>query len=154
MKRTTVALIGGAVLLLAGMQGTAWAQRAGDRVLEDVDIHHAAGCNQIRVGFRIPVRYVKHFPFEVGDEVRIQFEAIAFNPVDSEELLQRESIRAVEDNPADLVDVVYEGDIVGGPYLSLRFSHPMVFEVGQGADFRSISLAVRDSGSSLPCSLR
>ena len=43
---------------------------------------------------------------------------------------------------AKLIEVIYEGDIIGGPYLTLLFRSPVDFMVQQGADFRSLIVAV------------
>lgn len=146
LKILTVALVG-LLLFSSGLQ----AQPTRDRILDDVQITEDTGCAVIQVGFNFPVRYVKHFPYEFGDELRIQLEAIVISPVDEEALFTRESVKPPSHNFAKLVEIVYEGDIVGGPFLTLLFRYPVAFKVKQGANFRSMIIAVPGPEASEPC---
>jgi hypothetical protein len=120
------------------------AQPARDRILDDVHIEEKGGCVTIHIGFTFPVRYVRHFPFEKGDELQIQIEPIALGPLEQEAIFDRESLTPPHHRRASLEDVIYEGDIEGGPFLRLLFTREVRFEVGQGADFRSIKVALRN----------
>lgn len=128
------------------------AQPARDRILDDVHIKEKDGCVTIHIGFTFPVRYVRHFPFEKGDELQIQIEPIALGPLEQEAIFDRESTTPPHHRKASLEDVIYEGDIEGGPFLRLLFTKEVGFEVGQGADFRSILVALRKpaAGSDTP----
>jgi hypothetical protein len=117
---------------------TVQAQPARDRVLDDVSVSHDDECTEIRVGFNFPVRYVRHFPFTEGKELRIAVRPIRVGPTDLDAVQQRESMRPSPNGPSPLVDVVYDGEMAGGPYLILTFRRPVAFVVGQGQDFRSI----------------
>ena len=98
----------------------------------------------VRVEFNFPLRYVKHFPYESGDDLRIQFEPIrlAVRPGEEAALFTRRSVRPPPNNIASLLEVVYEGNVEGGPFLTLFFVRPVVFTVEQGTDFRSLIIVV------------
>lgn len=127
------------------------AQPVRDRVLADVKIVEKTECAVIHIGLNFPVRYLKHFPLASGDELRIRLVPIAISPDDREALFKRESVRPGPSDLAQLSEVVFEGDVAGGPYLTLLFRHPVQYRVSQGSDFRSILVAVSLPESSAPC---
>ena len=69
-------------------------------------------------------------------------EAIALNPADKEALFKREFLSPPPNKVATLTDVIYEGNVDGGPFLSLYFDSTVFFRVEQGADFRSLRITV------------
>jgi hypothetical protein len=40
------------------------------------------------------------------------------------------------------MEVLYEGDIDGGPYLTLFFSGPVTYKVVPGTDYRHLTVVV------------
>ena len=124
--------------------------RAPILTLNDVTITEHDTCAVIRVKFNFPLRYVKHFPYKSGDDLRIQFDPIpiAIPPGESSALFTRESVRPPRNDIASLIEVIYEGNVAGGPFLTLYFRHPVVFRVEQGADFRSLNIIVLGSEAS------
>jgi hypothetical protein len=72
------------------------------------------------------------------------------SPLDEEGLSRRESFSPPNDF-AKLIEVVYEGDIIGGPFLTLLFRYPVDYKVQQGADFRSLIVAVPGPEAAGPC---
>lgn len=149
IKRTILIVLG---LLLLSMDTQA--QPVRDKILADADIRQESECAFVRVGFNFPVRYVKHFPYEYGEELRIQLDPIAISPVDRDALFKRESMRPPSNEIAALLEIIYEGDMEGGPFLTLLFRRPVAFKVGQGADFRSLMIVVPGSKASAPCHLK
>ncbi len=107
-------------------------------------------CSVIEVGFTLPIRYVRHFPPDKGDELRIKLDPIAVSPVDQPALGMRESLRPVPSGNASLIEVIFEGDMEGGPFLTLDFSRAVSFAVRQGTDFRSLVVAVSAAGGASP----
>ena len=120
------------------------AQPVRDRILDDVHVMDKNGCIIIQVAFTFPVRYVRHFPFDKGDELQIQIEPINIGPLEQEVLSDRESFTPPHHKKVPLDDVIYEGDIEGGPYLTLLFTREVSYEVGQGQDFRSILVSIQN----------
>jgi len=150
MKKLTIALI--LALALGGIFFLSqWSEAERLNILDDVRITERDGCAVIRVGFNIPVRYVKHFPYESGDDLRIQLEAISISPGEREALFRNEYHRPPPDDTSGLEEVLYEGNVEGGPFLSLFFRTPVVFKVEQGSDFRSLVVVVTGPEAKEPC---
>jgi hypothetical protein len=135
------------VLLLPALQ----AQTIRDRILGNVQIVPQEGCAVIDVGFKYPVRYVKHFSINAADQSRTRLLPILVKPTQSEALFKRESVRLQPDNPAALAEVMYEGNLEGGPFLTLVFKEPVAFQVQGAADQRHLTVAVSRSGSPDSC---
>ena len=120
-------------------------------ILDGVEITGGDGCAFIRIGFNIPVRYVKHFPYDSGEDLRIQLEPISISPGERPSLFNREYLRPPPDDPSGLSEVLYEGGIEGGPFLSLFFRNPVRFKVEQGEDYRSLLVTVYGTDAKGPC---
>lgn len=152
MLRGIVLKIGvGAILVV--MLSTAGLQ-AREQILDKVRIDEKGECAMIQVEFGFPVRYVNHFPSESGDDLRIQFEPITISQGDEDAVFTRESHRPPPNEIASLLEVVYEGHIEGGPFLTLFFRTNVKFRVEQGVDFRSLIIFVQGHDASEPCTLR
>jgi hypothetical protein len=129
----------------------AGAQPTRDRILGDITIAEGPGCAVIRIGFSFPIRYLRHFPYDGGDELRIRMEPISISAADESALAGRESAKAPPNDFAGLLQVVFEGDIETGPYLTLFFAHPVAYQVKRGADFRSLTITVEGPEPSDSC---
>lgn len=122
-----------------------------DPVLSDVAITEAPGCTTIRIGFEIPVIYLRHFQYESGETLLVMIRPVGGNPRSLESELPRETASIPPSGFTALRDIVFEGDAPGGPYLSILFMHELSYEVRQGRDYRSIVVHVRSPGASEPC---
>jgi hypothetical protein len=114
-----------------------------DRILKDIQITNVNGRAVVEIVFSDPIGYVTHFPQSSGDELRVQLNPIRVSRADRDALFKREGVRPEFNARAALLEVVYEGDIEGGPFLTLYFSRPVVFEVIPGSDFRSLTVVVQ-----------
>jgi hypothetical protein len=142
------------VLLVAGLlllQPVA-AQPVRDRLLDTLEIAAADDGFSVLVRMTVPVRYVRHFPYDSGAELRIRIRPFDVGSADREALFRRETLVPHGDDDNALAEVVYEGDIEGGPYLTLTFSRCVEFRVGQGRDSRSILVHYKDVNPGRPVS--
>ena len=144
-RLAALSLMAGAAALLLGASISA--QPTGGNVMTDVSVKTAGGCNTVVVHFNVPIRYMNHFPHGRGNELRIQLKPLAVSSVDAQSILGREAFSPLEGTTA-LSDVIYEGDMDGGPYLSLQFNRNVHFMVAQGTDFRSMNIYFGDDAAS------
>lgn len=110
--------------------------------LSDVQVAEAGPLSVIEVSSTVLVRYVQHYPENSGDELRIQLELIGVTGDQVKWEFRRQIVSGQPKNAARLTEVVYEGDVDNGPYLTLFFRRPVGFQVQQGSDFRSIVVVV------------
>ena len=135
------------LLLMPALQ----AQTLRDRILGDVNIVDQGECAKIDVCFNHPVRYVKHFSPRPPDQARTQLLPILVSPTDSKALFKRESVRLKPGNPAALAQVMYEGNLEGGPLLTLVFDEPVAFQVKPDSGDRRLTIAVSGVGRPDSC---
>jgi hypothetical protein len=113
-----------------------------DKVLEDVQVIKNNGNLIIEVHFSFPLRYMSHFPQDSGDELRIQLKAVRVPASDADALFKREGVVPRYADTVAVDQVIYEGDIEGGPYLTVQFTREASYQVVPGSDFRSINIVV------------
>jgi len=134
-----------ALVILAGLLvpfPAPWAQPVRERVLDEVLVSETPDAWEIHVGLSFPARYERHFPLKEGAELRVTMQPLAVSAVDQPELADRESVRPRGGEAMGLVEVTWEGDADGGPYVTFEFSHPVSYWVRQGKDFRSLVVTV------------
>ena len=122
-----------------------------NRVLQGHQLTTKDGCLMMKVSFNIRIRYVSHFPLESGTELRIAVRPIDPGQAVAEILTRRESLRPPDSRAAPVKAIDFEAARADGPSLTVQFLRPVVFKVGQGADFESVVIAISDPGSSKVC---
>lgn len=140
-----------AIILIAGIGYTAPPVR--DKVLEEVRIVDNNGTLMVEVHFSFPLRYQSHFPQEQGEELRVQLRPVRVPSSDLSALYKREGVVPRDADAVSLDEVIYEGDMEGGPYLTLRFTRPVSYEVIPGSNYRSmivVVLSIESPASSSP----
>ncbi|MBE9529300.1 MAG: hypothetical protein IME99_08695 [Proteobacteria bacterium] len=124
---------------------------AGRVVVDDLEVALLGECSIITVTFNFPVQYKRHFPYASGEDLRVQLDAIVTGAEEAEALYTREAVLLPPGDIGELLDVSYEGNIDGGPYLTLFFRRAVKFSVAQGKDFRSLVVKVSPIKSAAPC---
>jgi len=148
MKKKIILVL--TVALLMVLQWTGGASARQFQILDEVWLVEHEECRFIEVKFNIPMRYIKHFPFERGSDLRIKLDPLVINRSDESAQFRREYPGSVSAEVADIADVIFEGDIEGGPFLALYFHEGVAFRVWQGADFRSLIIAISEQENT-PC---
>jgi hypothetical protein len=102
----------------------------------------------VKIGFNFPTRYVAHYPFDHGTELRIEVDTLASGRDGAQFERKRESLEPPREFADLLAAITYEGNVVPRPILTLAFRQSVAFKVAQGDDFRSLIVAVaRPQGS-------
>lgn len=121
------------------------------KILDQLDIEAVEDATLVRISLTSPVRYIRHFPYVSGDELRIRILLFDVSDDNREALPGRETLVPGKAGDLPLEEVVYEGDMAGGPYLTLFFGHRVDFSVQQGRDSRSILVYVKNPASDPSC---
>ncbi len=112
-------------------------------VLEDVRFGIQGDYAMLQVDFGVPVKYVRHFPASYGPMVQIKVKFYNVTGTYREEVEGKEVIKPrLPDARIPLEDVIFEGNVPGGPYVTLRFSKPVKYIVQDGIGFHSILVMV------------
>lgn len=136
-----IALI--AITLCFGIQSeTASAQPVAGRILDGVSMKGATEKIAVSINFNFPVRYLSHFPDETSQELRIQLQPISVSSDDLNALSKRESFTPAQGNPANITEIIYEGDSYSNLFMTVYFNSKTRFSVKQGSDYRSVLVLV------------
>lgn len=144
--RTKQRVLWGATVTVVCLLAATWSYTAPpvrDKVLQEVDLVQHDGEIVIEVLFSFPMRYRSHFPADKGDELRIRMFPVRVPSSDLDAVPRRESVIPEYAGAAAVDEVIYEGDIEGGPYLTIRFWRPVSYQVIPGSDYRSIRVIVQ-----------
>ena len=128
-------------LLVASWSYTAAPVR--DKVLDEVSVVQRDEELYVEVLFTFPLRYRSHFPEDRARELRIRLQPVRVPISDLDAVPRRESVVPQYADVVALDEVIYEGDIEGGPYLTIRFTRPVRYQVIPGSDYRSMRIVVQ-----------
>lgn len=135
-------------LLVTGVLGTAlllYAQPAGDRIISSADIKLEGDSLRLEVSLSFPFRYLSHFPQETGDEVRIRLQPVKVSSADLGAVFRREGMQPADAGIAAIDEVIYEGDAVAGPQLTVRFSRPVRYQLITANDYRRVTIIILET---------
>ena len=136
--RTALLGLGILALLLAGMSLIASPVR--NKILEEVTIWHSDEIPVLEVKLSFMFSYLGHFPPGGGKELRIRLKPVQVAPSDRQSVFHRESVRPLDGEQFAIDEVVYEGDVKEGPWLTIHFTRPVHYRVLPNADYRGIKI--------------
>lgn len=119
------------------------------QILQDVQISENQDDVIVGVNFNKNVKIIRHFPPDAGEILQIQLEVSDNKKIEGSQaaidsdLAKRESMLPPKNDLVPLVSITYEGDVPGGPYLTLRFKFAVEFRLEEGGDGRSILIYVK-----------
>ena len=143
-KTGPVILLALAVALLAQLVSSEPVRK---KILDQLDVREGEEVTTIHISLTSPVRYIRHYPYESGEELRIKISLFDVSRDNRQAFFSRETLVPFNTEDLPLDEVVYEGDIESGPYLTLFFSRRVDFGVQQGTDSRSIVVYINKSAS-------
>ena len=134
-------------------------------VLQGIQITEKETVIELQIDFAQSLQYLHHFPPHAGEILQIQLQrpvehlqddlaeaaadAATTTPQDfTPPTAQRESMLPPVNDGVPLVNVTYEGDVPGGPFLTLRFRYAVEYTLSGGPGGKSVIVVVKkDPGS-------
>jgi hypothetical protein len=135
------------VALVVIVLATGWVlsgEPARDRIIESALINVDDGRVLLQVKLTFPFRYLSHFPQETGRELRIRIVPVRVPSSDVGAVFRNEGLVPPEADIAAVDQVLYEGDNPDGPYVTIRFTQPVRYQVIPGSDYRSINIIIQE----------
>ena len=124
--------------------------RVEGRLLDDVRISEGAQCSKIAIALTLPIQYIRHFPVDQGDELRIELRPLRVGRSDVDAIFKRESFVYQQTKTLPLNEILYEPDFPeGGPFLTLTFDEVVSYRVKPGIDHRSLNIFIGNPGQNL-----
>lgn len=94
--------------------------------------------SNLQVDFASPVRHIGHFPENQGEFLQIKLRAISFHKFNESYSLINTFLQKHEARDHHIVDIRYEGNVPGGPFLTIQFSRPVTYQVNEGEGLRAM----------------
>ena len=114
---------------------------AAARLVDDVTVRELKQGYEVRINFRVPVRYISHSPEKTGKVLQIQVRPVENGGGDIDLQSELEALEILSwdrEIGLPIKDMTFEGDDPNRPRLTLRFSEHLRFSVRSSADLRSI----------------
>lgn len=119
------------------------AQPARDRIIDTATVETRAGHVFLDIALTLPFRYITHVPLETGSELRIRIQPVQVSPADRGALFEREALSPPHADVAAIDQVIYEGDAPDGPWVTVRFNHPVRYQVFPDPDYRGLTIEIQ-----------
>ena len=111
-------------------------------ILKDVTYAKKGKLVEITAQLGAPFSYVKHFPKKRGKIIQIQIKSDS--PLsEGINLKRREMIEPDDAAPVSIRDVIYEGNVRGGPYLVFRFNSIVEFNVESNTNSAFLKVLIK-----------
>jgi len=118
------------------------AEPARDKIIASALLRVEGDNTLLDVHLTFPFRYLSHFPQETGEELRIRIQPVRVPSSDLNAAFLREGTVPPDADIAAIDEVIYEGDSASGPWLTIRFTRPVRYQVIPGGDYRSVTIAI------------
>lgn len=116
-----------------------------ENLIADVTLTSNGKEKNLAFDFTTPIRFLGHFPENYGQVLQIRLRSISFGGFTQNYSLLKNIVKAGSGSDVLIDDVRYEGDIPGGPFVVVRFTRPVNFEVHEGEGLRSLSVSFNKS---------
>lgn len=107
-------------------------------VIEDVTAFSENNAVVMQVNFAVPIRYENHFPEHSGEFLQIKLRLISLGKTQWKESLGISKVRPELAKQVGLVNVAFEGDVEGGPFVTFLFARTVNFEVRQNTGMNTL----------------
>lgn len=140
-RAMAVGVVWGALLF-----GAAFAQPRAGRVLERVTVAPVAEGTELTVRFPFPVQVRSFFPDGATELFAVRVAPLAIEGEERRSASRRE-IRAPQGpHRSPVAEVIYDGEMFGGPYLLVVFERPAAARARPTEDARGIVISIREEG--------
>ncbi len=132
-------------LVIAACLVTGWliqAEPVRNKIIASALLKVESGQTFLNVRLTFPFRYLSHFPQVTGEELRVRIQPVNVPSSDLNAAFMREGIVPPDAYIAAIDEVIYEGDSVSGPWLTIRFTRPVRYQVIPGGDYRSVTIEI------------
>ena len=132
-----------AMLLCAGL-----AMRvplAGAQLIDDIEVSRDQGVTEFRLQFNMPIHYIKHFPPERGELLKVYLQAVVrdgLEPVDLQAYTRTPQVPGVPPFTLTYTTVRNCYAVLDPVCLDIQFSKPAAYRIRPGEDGRSLILVV------------
>lgn len=118
-----------------------YGQSPPDQLVQAFHITSDKNGNNLEFEFSAPVRYLGHFPDDGGDILQVKLRSIGFGEFNENFSLIDRYVANSEVQDKLLDEVRFEGDVPGGPFLVVKFSKEMKFNVTESNGLKGLIIS-------------
>jgi len=125
--------------------GCSVSSMAAAEVLNDIEVSTDQGVVEYRLQFSVPIQYIKHFPQDQGELIKLYLQALRLDDADRVDRMVYKRTPILADSPPfNLIYSTTRGcfAVLDPICLDIQFNQPVRFKIRQGEDGRSIILIV------------
>ena len=115
------------------------------QLIEDAVLIREQDNKSIHIDFSAPVRIVGIFPEESGDIVQIKLRVIAFGKFDENLSILEKFVGIEEGKEMHITNMRYEGNVPGGPFVVMKFSQPVKWNITEGDSLLGMNIDIKES---------
>lgn len=109
-----------------------------DTLISDVLLTKDKDSSNLQVDFASPVRHIGHFPEKEGDILQIKLRAISFHEFNENYSVLKKYLQNAKAKDYNIEDIRYEGDVPGGPFIIVKFTRPVTYEITEGEGLKAM----------------
>ena len=115
------------------------------QLIEDAVLIREQENKSIQIDFSAPVRIAGIFPEKSGDIVQIKLRVIAFGDFHENLSLLEKYVGIEEGKEMYITHMRYEGDVPGGPFIVMKFSQPVQWNITEGDSLLGMNIQIKES---------
>jgi len=113
-----------------------------DNILEDVLVTEEGSALVMKIQTSIPVYYVDHYPSGRSSFIQVKVRVVSLLGADKNEYMGSESILPGFIEQVPIIDVAYEGDVPGGPFISMHFKEPVNYQIKEDPELKGLFIYI------------
>lgn len=113
-----------------------------ENVIEDVVMFTDNDKAVVQVQFSSPLRYENHYPETGGQFLQVKFRLVTPIQPSIRQTVSQEKMKTDVVNLTSLANISYEGNVPGGPLLTMLFTRPVEYDVSVSEDLESIIVEI------------
>lgn len=114
-------------------------------LIDDIEVRQDQGAAEFRLQFSMPIHYIKHFPPERGELLKVYLQALVrdgLDPVDLQAYKRTPTVSGIPPFTVMYTTVRNCYAVLDPVCLDIQFSKPVSFRIRPGEDGRSLILIV------------
>jgi len=114
------------------------------KLVEDVVLVREAEQKFLQLEFSAPARLAGVYPERSGDILQVKLRVIAFGRFAENLSLLEQFVGVEEAREVYMMDMHYEGDVPGGPFLVMKFNRPVQWEISEGDGLLGMNIVIKE----------
>lgn len=113
-----------------------------EKLLDDVVVTQEGNLVVLQVKTNLAIKYENHYPKGPSNFIQIKVRPVSLVSVNRNEYMGTDSILPGFIEQIPVMDVAFEGNVPGGPFISLRFKEAVNYKIKETSDLYGVKLMI------------